>query len=174
MSGKRKAAEGAVVKDAEVQSPPVLLDVSLCKACGICIALCPTHVFDTAEMGEAVVARPDDCTLCLLCELHCPDFAIEVRRRPKKGSARGDEATDDDAGRVFAALAGAPRGEAAAEFGIDLPMAGGAGKSRAGPAARRRAALTSGRLRRRAPKASLRRPARAVARGRRAGCRRRS
>ena len=63
---------------------PVQLDLELCKACGICIAVCPEHVFDTAEMGEAVVARPDDCTMCLLCELHCPDFAIEVRRREQK------------------------------------------------------------------------------------------
>ena len=35
-----------------------------------------------------VVARPEDCTLCLLCELHCPDFAIEVQRRAKKRRPR--------------------------------------------------------------------------------------
>ena len=94
--GRRRAAAG--------------LDVSLCKACGICIDLCPTHVFDATEMGEAVVARPEDCTLCLLCELHCPDFAIEVRRREKKGAAAGpadDESHDEHAGRVYAALAAA-------------------------------------------------------------------
>jgi 2-oxoglutarate ferredoxin oxidoreductase subunit delta len=119
----KKAAEGAVVKDAEAQGSPVQLDASLCKACGICIELCPTHVFDTAEMGEAVVARPEDCTLCLLCELHCPDFAIEVRRRTKKGAAKADEAVDEDAGRVFAALAGAPKGEAAEVTGDQEPCA---------------------------------------------------
>ncbi len=100
-----------------VQESPVQLDASLCKACGICIELCPTHVFDAAEMGEAVVARPDDCTMCLLCELHCPDFAIEVRRREKKGAAEDTQAAEepsDDAGRVYAALAGA-KGEKAAE-----------------------------------------------------------
>ena len=91
--------------DSGRQAPPLTLDVSLCKACGICIALCPEHVFDATDMGEAVVARPDDCTLCLLCELHCPDFCIEVRRREKKK----DE--DEPAGaheahveRVYAAL----------------------------------------------------------------------
>jgi 2-oxoglutarate ferredoxin oxidoreductase subunit delta len=113
-------AEAATV---ESQEPPFRLDVSLCKACGICIELCPTHVFDTAEMGEAVVARPDDCTLCLLCELHCPDFAIEVRRRTKKDAAKADEAVDEDAGRVFAALAGAPKGEAAEVTGDQEPCA---------------------------------------------------
>jgi 2-oxoglutarate ferredoxin oxidoreductase subunit delta len=95
-----------------VQDSPVLLEVSLCKACGICIELCPTHVFDATELGEAIVARPEDCTLCLLCELHCPDFAIEVRRREKKGAepddAQGsDESQDEHARRVYAALAGA-------------------------------------------------------------------
>jgi 2-oxoglutarate ferredoxin oxidoreductase subunit delta len=84
---------------------PLVLDVSLCKACGICIELCPTHVFDTAEMGEAVVARPEDCTLCLLCELHCPDFAIEVRRREKKETVADDDGVQH-AGRVYAALSG--------------------------------------------------------------------
>ena len=112
MSGRtKKPAADAAGAGTAPQEPPVLLDVSLCKACGICIDLCPTHVFDTAEMGEAVVARPEDCTLCLLCELHCPDFAIEVRRREKKGAADDvhapDEAGDDHVERVYAALAAA-------------------------------------------------------------------
>jgi 2-oxoglutarate ferredoxin oxidoreductase subunit delta len=98
------AETGPQTADAAEAEQPLVLDVSLCKACGICIELCPTNVFDTAEMGEAVVARPEDCTLCLLCELHCPDFAIEVRRREKK-----EAATDDGVqhvGRVYAALSG--------------------------------------------------------------------
>ena len=57
----------------------VLVDLDLCKACGICIALCPTKVFDRDAAGQAVVARQADCTACRLCEWHCPDFAIEVR-----------------------------------------------------------------------------------------------
>jgi 2-oxoglutarate ferredoxin oxidoreductase subunit delta len=95
---------------AATEEAPVELNVSLCKACGICIDLCPTHVFDATEMGEAVVARPEDCTQCLLCELHCPDFAIEVRRREKKGATEGpadDESHEEHAKRVYAALAGA-------------------------------------------------------------------
>jgi 2-oxoglutarate ferredoxin oxidoreductase subunit delta len=62
----------------------VALDLELCKACGICIELCPEHVFERDKLGLPVVARADDCTSCLLCELHCPDFAIEVRRRARK------------------------------------------------------------------------------------------
>ena len=56
----------------------VLVDLDLCKACGICVSLCPTKVFDRDAAGQAVVARPEQCTACRLCEWHCPDFAIEV------------------------------------------------------------------------------------------------
>jgi 2-oxoglutarate ferredoxin oxidoreductase subunit delta len=66
---------------------PVQLDLELCKACGVCIELCPEKVFDRDKLGNPVLARPDDCSQCLLCELHCPDFAIEVRRRERKTRA---------------------------------------------------------------------------------------
>jgi 2-oxoglutarate ferredoxin oxidoreductase subunit delta len=108
------------------EEAPVRLDLSLCKACGICIDLCPENVFDATEMGEAVVARPGDCSLCLLCELHCPDFAIEVTRRTRKKSADAvaEEAHEAHAGRVYAALATKPKRDEAAEVtGDDEPCA---------------------------------------------------
>jgi 2-oxoglutarate ferredoxin oxidoreductase subunit delta len=51
-----------------------------CKECGICIAFCPRNVLAKAPDGSVLVANPDDCTACLWCELHCPDFAITVKR----------------------------------------------------------------------------------------------
>ena len=63
---------------------PVQLDLELCKACGVCIELCPDKVFDRDKLGYPMIARPEECSQCLLCELHCPDFAIEVRRRERK------------------------------------------------------------------------------------------
>jgi 2-oxoglutarate ferredoxin oxidoreductase subunit delta len=56
----------------------VAADLSLCKACGICRAICPRDVFALDEFGYPVVARPNDCTVCFACEWHCPDFAIEL------------------------------------------------------------------------------------------------
>lgn len=53
----------------------------LCKACGICIALCPTKVFVATPEGKALVNNEDACTGCLNCELHCPDFCVEVEAR---------------------------------------------------------------------------------------------
>ena len=47
-----------------------------CKACGICVELCPKKVFDTDRDGYPVVARGLDCTQCSICWIHCPDFAI--------------------------------------------------------------------------------------------------
>jgi 2-oxoglutarate ferredoxin oxidoreductase subunit delta len=56
----------------------VHIDPELCKVCGICVALCPQDVFDSDGRGVPVVARLEACTACRFCELHCPDFAIEV------------------------------------------------------------------------------------------------
>ena len=53
----------------------------LCKACGICVSLCPKDVFDRAKDGKAVPARPEDCIGCGSCELHCPDFCVEAKEK---------------------------------------------------------------------------------------------
>lgn len=51
---------------------------SLCKRCGICAAFCTRKVYSVTEYGEVTIARQDACNGCLLCELRCPDFAIDV------------------------------------------------------------------------------------------------
>jgi 2-oxoglutarate ferredoxin oxidoreductase subunit delta len=91
----------------------IALDLELCKVCGICIELCPERVFDRDKVGYPIVARAEDCTSCLLCELHCPDFAIEVQRRARKTPAKGAAATPEaiaeaESARVKAALAPRP------------------------------------------------------------------
>lgn len=49
-----------------------------CKGCGICVAFCPTTVLDLDDDDKALAARKEDCIACKLCELRCPDLAIEV------------------------------------------------------------------------------------------------
>jgi len=49
-----------------------------CKGCGICVEFCPTQVIELDAHDKAVVARSDDCIVCQLCELRCPDLAIRV------------------------------------------------------------------------------------------------
>ena len=54
---------------------------NLCKACGICISLCPAKVFVASPDGKACVEHEDACSGCLSCELHCPDFCVEVEAK---------------------------------------------------------------------------------------------
>lgn len=59
-----------------------------CKRCGICVAFCPTKVLEAGKGGLPVVVNLEACTVCLLCELRCPDFALEVYEEA------GEEARD--------------------------------------------------------------------------------
>ena len=52
-----------------------------CKGCGICVELCPKHVLELDNKDKVVAVRPQDCICCKLCELRCPDLAIEVETR---------------------------------------------------------------------------------------------
>lgn len=60
-------------------SVKITINKDWCKKCGICISFCPKNVFDGEAGFHPEVARPEDCINCKLCELRCPDFAIEVR-----------------------------------------------------------------------------------------------
>ena len=60
-----------------------------CKGCEICVEICPTEVLwmvTTPNRWEGALAEVKDidaCTGCILCEIQCPDFAIDVYN-PKK------------------------------------------------------------------------------------------
>ena len=114
----------------EAPAPQIALDLALCKACGICIELCPEDVYDRDKLGYPTIARADECTSCLLCEIHCPDFAIEVERRARKKPAKGAAATPEaiaeaQRGRVKAALAGSPDNDERPVTGSECGVHGG-------------------------------------------------
>ncbi|MBI5524972.1 MAG: 4Fe-4S binding protein [Deltaproteobacteria bacterium] len=48
-----------------------------CKGCEICVEFCPQKTL-LMEGDKAVVRDIASCNRCMLCELRCPDFAIEV------------------------------------------------------------------------------------------------
>jgi len=63
---------------------PVVIDEKLCKACGLCVNVCPKNVIEMVEAlnvwtgAMAKVVKPENCIRCKLCEQICPDFSITV------------------------------------------------------------------------------------------------
>ncbi|MCF8041299.1 MAG: 4Fe-4S binding protein [Desulfarculaceae bacterium] len=72
------------------------IDNDFCKGCHLCIAVCPQEVLEISKVrsgkGYLVprVARVDDCTGCLQCEMTCPDLSITVIH--DKGKKEADHA----------------------------------------------------------------------------------
>jgi len=56
-----------------------------CKSCGICVAFCPTGALARDDAGNPYVKEKDKCINCGWCEIRCPDFAITVEQKSKKG-----------------------------------------------------------------------------------------
>ena len=81
-SRKAKSASAAIEKEKETAAKKKRFDVEFyrdwCKGCGICAAFCPTTALALEKDGLPYLAYPEKCTLCKLCELRCPDFAITV------------------------------------------------------------------------------------------------
>jgi len=85
-----------------IQAPkntPVWVDESRCKACDICVSVCPAGVLamrlePTSTLGSMVeIVNPQSCIGCMECELSCPDFAIYVANRKEFKFAKLDDAS---------------------------------------------------------------------------------
>ncbi len=81
------------------ENTPVWVNVDRCKACDICVAVCPAGVLamvpsDKTILGATIsVQTPEACIGCNDCELSCPDFAIYVAdRKEYKFAKLTDEA----------------------------------------------------------------------------------
>ena len=59
-----------------------------CKGCGICVTFCPTQVLELDADNKSVVKRLEDCTACMMCELRCPDLAIEVQTKKEPSKSK--------------------------------------------------------------------------------------
>jgi len=79
---KQEVAERKVSE----KKPPVVIEIDrqFCKGCVICVDVCPKNVLAMADAPDkwegqvAIVVNLEACTRCMLCEVHCPDFAIVV------------------------------------------------------------------------------------------------
>jgi len=59
---------------------------SRCTACGECVKVCPTNVFDWVDDAPRI-ARQSECQTCYLCELYCRADALYVA--PDAGRVTG-------------------------------------------------------------------------------------
>ncbi|MFB6070265.1 MAG: ferredoxin family protein [Halanaeroarchaeum sp.] len=62
----------------------ISVDTTRCKSCEICVAECPTDVFEMRGAGpnsRPVPTDPGACLDCSTCERLCPDVALEVGPR---------------------------------------------------------------------------------------------
>ena len=63
---------------------PVWVDTTKCKACDVCVSVCPAGVLamkpePTSTLGAMIsIVAEESCIGCNDCELSCPDFAIYV------------------------------------------------------------------------------------------------
>jgi 2-oxoglutarate ferredoxin oxidoreductase subunit delta len=76
---QEEVAEAVEKKSKKEKKPGIEVNRDFCKGCGICVAFCPKEVLELDDHEKAVVKQPEKCNACMLCELRCPDIAIEVR-----------------------------------------------------------------------------------------------
>ena len=58
----------------------VSIDYERCSGCKRCYKLCPLDIIAwDEEKGRPYVAYPDECQLCFICQIECPEKAIEIR-----------------------------------------------------------------------------------------------
>ena len=87
---------------------PVWVNTSNCKACDICVSVCPSGVLGmkyevTSTLGAMIsIDHPEACIGCQECELSCPDFAIYVADRKEYKFAK---LTDESKERQAAVIA---------------------------------------------------------------------
>jgi len=73
-SGKARTSESSKEKG----PPEILVKVSWCKGCGLCVEYCKRGVLEMDGVLP-IITDAEKCNYCLQCEVICPDFAIEVR-----------------------------------------------------------------------------------------------
>ena len=71
-----------------------IVSATRCTGCDRCVRVCPTDVFDAVAGSAPVIARPDACQTCFMCELYCPVDALYVAPESDHHSAVTESEVD--------------------------------------------------------------------------------
>jgi 2-oxoglutarate ferredoxin oxidoreductase subunit delta len=79
------------------EEPKIDIYKAWCKACGICVAFCPTGTLAKDEADYPYVQDIEKCINCGWCEIRCPDFAITVKKKSEsmKAEEKAEEAESE-------------------------------------------------------------------------------
>jgi NAD-dependent dihydropyrimidine dehydrogenase PreA subunit len=56
------------------------IDYEICDGCGKCYEYCPMDIFGwDKEKQVPIIDHPAECRVCCVCEIVCPQLAIDVR-----------------------------------------------------------------------------------------------
>jgi len=55
----------------------IKIDLSKCTGCGTCVDVCPVGAFEL-ESDKSSAVNVDECLVCRVCEVQCPENAIQV------------------------------------------------------------------------------------------------
>ncbi|NLF80822.1 MAG: 4Fe-4S binding protein [Clostridia bacterium] len=65
----------------------VIIDIEICKGCGLCVRACPKHLLGLAASKlnsrgyqPAEISDQAACIGCAACARTCPDLAIEIEK----------------------------------------------------------------------------------------------
>lgn len=74
------ASKELVEQEIEISpTKKLVVTISWCKSCGICMELCPREVLGADEITQKVILiAPEKCNGCGLCELACPDYVFTI------------------------------------------------------------------------------------------------
>jgi 2-oxoglutarate ferredoxin oxidoreductase subunit delta len=90
------------------ENTPVWVNESRCKACDICVSVCPAGTIAMRQASDSTlgsmveVIAPDSCIGCKECELQCPDFAIYVAEKSEFKFAKLTDDSKDRAAKIKA------------------------------------------------------------------------
>ena len=73
------------------ETPYILLDTGRCKACWVCVDVCPQHVLGKIDLRfhrHVRIDRTKKCKGCLRCLKACPNQAILAREKPHDNTSR--------------------------------------------------------------------------------------